>query len=138
MSPIKPTILILTTFLLMFIPLLSFSPTQVHSASICGDTMSHLQFSQQMITTVVNLDIVQMSPEQHLSYVAALNKIPPVTDHQPHRVYIYRAPQFATMLVELVNIHGCMMSVDKIAPNRLFQMMGVLPSNEEEANLYGL
>ena len=96
-----------------------------NAKSICGDTMSHHQFVEQMITTVPNLDVVTMSREQQESYVAALNAIPPKTDHQPHKVYIYRAVQFATMLVEMVDIHGCMLSVDKIAPNRLFFMMGV-------------
>ena len=93
-----------------------------NSKSICGDTMSHHQFVEQMITTVPNLDVVTMSKEQQESYVAALNAILPKTDYHPHKVYIYRAVQFATMLVE---VHGCMLSIDKIAPNRLFFMMGV-------------
>ena len=96
-----------------------------NAKSICGETMSHHQFVEQMITTVPNLDVVTMSKEQQESYVAALNAILPKTDYHPHKVYIYRALQFATMLVEMVDIHGCMLSVDKIAPDRLFFMMGV-------------
>mgnify|MGYP003636310122 FL=1 len=116
------TFIITITVMVMAVASMSI-PT--NAQSICGDTMSHHQFVEQMITTVPNLDVVTMSREQQESYVAALNAIPPKTDHQPHKVYIYRAVQFATMLVEMVDIHGCMLSVDKIAPNRLFFMMGV-------------
>ena len=54
-----------------------FISVPANAQSICGDTMSHHQFVEQMITTVPNLDVVTMSREQQESYVAALNAIPP-------------------------------------------------------------
>ena len=97
----------------------------VKAAEVCGETMSHQQFVSQMITTIPNLNVVTMDKNQHKSYVSALNALPPKTSYAPHKVYIYQAPQHYIMLVEMVDIHGCMMSIEKIKPTVLFKMMGI-------------
>ena len=115
---------IIITFMAIVMAVFSMS-IPANAQAICGDTMSHQQFVSQMITTVPNLNVVTMDAEQQETYVSALNALPPKTNYQPHKVYIYQAPQNPTMLVEMVDIQGCMMSIEKIQPDTLFFMMGV-------------
>jgi len=100
-----------------------FMPTA--QAAGCGGTMSHQQFVVGMKENIPSATISLLTPEQQLRFMSAFNSIPPITDVNPYKVFVYQQKHAPTLLIEMVDSKGCITSLEQLTPSMMRKMMGV-------------